>query len=93
MQAIWNGQVIADSKHTIVIESNHYFPADSLIKDFYKPSSYSTHCSWKGQASYYDICVNGDTNQAAAWYYPEALSKAKAIEGMVAFWRGVEISD
>ncbi|MFT6791521.1 MAG: hypothetical protein ACJA04_000723 [Cellvibrionaceae bacterium] len=91
MKAIWNDEVIAESDGTIVVESNHYFPAVSIKKEYFKESSKNTTCPWKGKASYYSISVNGKTNEDAAWYYPNAGQKAKQIEGMVAFWRGVKV--
>ncbi len=91
MKAIWNGQLIAESEDTKIIEGNHYFPADSINQEFYKQSETHTHCHWKGEASYYHIEVNGEVNEDAAWYYPEASNLAKNIEGYVAFWKGVEI--
>ncbi len=93
MKAIWNNQIIAESDATIVVEGNHYFPADSIKKEFYKPSETHTVCSWKGTASYYDVTVAGETNKDAAWFYPEALPEAKNIENYVAFWKGVEITE
>ncbi|MCG8373170.1 MAG: DUF427 domain-containing protein [Balneolales bacterium] len=93
MKAIWNGKVLAESDHTVVVENNHYFPVDSLNKDFFKESALQTTCPWKGVASYYTIEVDGSENKDAAWYYPETSSAAKPIEGMVAFWKGVIIED
>lgn len=92
MKAIWNGQKLADSKDTIVIEGNHYFPSNSINKEFFQESDTNTICPWKGTASYFDINVNGDINADAAWYYPKASQLAKGIEGRIAFWKGVEIS-
>ena len=91
-KATWNGTVIAESEATIVVEGNHYFPADSLHKEFFKPSGTHTVCGWKGTASYYTIDVNGKQNPDAAWYYPAAKPDAKNIEGYVAFWKGVSVS-
>ncbi|CAN5627169.1 DUF427 domain-containing protein [soil metagenome] len=91
MKAIWNGAILAESDHTIVVENNHYFPADSITKEYFSPSATHTVCGWKGTASYYDIAVNGQINKDAAWYYPEAKDDPKNIEGYVAFWKGVEI--
>ncbi|MFT6733736.1 MAG: hypothetical protein ACJAS9_001926, partial [Polaribacter sp.] len=34
MKAIWNGKVIAESDNTLVVESNHYFPADSVNSEY-----------------------------------------------------------
>ena len=50
-------------------------------------------CSWKGQASYHTLFVNGDANPDAAWFYPEPKEAAAAIKGRVAFWKGVQIVD
>lgn len=90
-KAIWNGAVIAESDETIVVEGNHYFPADSIDKQYFKESDKHTVCPWKGTANYYDIEVDGQVNKDAAWYYPSAKEKAKQIEGYVAFWRGVKV--
>ena len=92
MKATWNGAKIAESNDTIVVEGNHYFPADSINKEYLAPTETHTVCGWKGTASYYNITVNGETNPDAAWYYPETKPDAKNIEGHVAFWRGVEVS-
>lgn len=92
MKAIWNDQVLAESENTIVIEGNHYFPPDSINKEFFQESDTNTICPWKGTASYFDINVNGDINADAAWYYPKVSALAKGIEGRVAFWKEVEIT-
>ena len=92
MQAKWNGKTIAESDKTIVIERNHYFPADAVNKEYLKENSKTTICSWKGTASYYNVLVDGKTNVAAAWYYPDPSEKAKHIKGYIAFWSGVKIS-
>ena len=91
MKAIWNGEVIAESDDTIVIEGNHYFPPESVKKDFLKSSETQSTCPWKGQASYYTLSVNGEENADAAWFYPMPKDAAKEIKDHLAFWKGVEI--
>jgi uncharacterized protein (DUF427 family) len=91
MKAIWNGEVIAESDETIVVEGNHYFPSDAIKKDYFKPSNTHTVCPWKGTASYYHVEVNDKKNEDAAWYYPETKPMANKIENYVAFWKGVEV--
>jgi len=90
-KAVWNGAVLAESDRTEVVEGNHYFPIDSIKKEYFKESNTHTSCPWKGQASYYSVEVNGQVNKDAAWYYPSAKEKAKNIEGYVAFWKGVKV--
>lgn len=93
MKAIWNGHVIAESDKTINIEGNEYFPPDSINSDYFQKNDFHTICPWKGVAAYYDIKVNGDKNENAAWYYPDAKQAAKEITNYVAFWRGVEVKE
>jgi uncharacterized protein (DUF427 family) len=90
-RAIWNGQTIAESDDTVVVEGNHYFPRSSVLSQFLRDSRTNTTCPWKGQASYYDVVVNGAVNRDAAWYYASPKAAAKQIEGRVAFWKGVEV--
>ncbi len=92
-RAIWNGTVIAESEDLVNIEGNYYFPADSLNKEFFKPSNTSTNCPWKGDAGYQSIEVDGKTNADAAWHYSDPKDAAKAIKGRVAFWKGVTIEE
>ena len=93
MKAIWNNTVIAESNETVVVENNHYFPAESINKEYFKSSETHTNCPRKGVAPYYTLDVNGKTNPDAAWYYPEISELAKGIKGSVAFWKGVEITE
>jgi uncharacterized protein (DUF427 family) len=91
MKAIWRDAILADSDATIVVEGNHYFPAASVRREHFRDSATHTTCSWKGEASYYDVVVGGDVNKDAAWYYPEPKEAAAQIRNYVAFWRGVTV--
>jgi len=91
MKAIWNGTTLAESDDTIVVEGNHYFPADSVRADVLIDSDTHTTCPWKGEASYKSIRVEGQTNRDAAWYYPAPKDAAAEIKDRFAFWRGVEV--
>lgn len=89
--ATWNGAVLAESDETIVVEGNHYFPPDSVNRDLLIDSTTNTLCPWKGTASYFNVVVDGNTNNDAAWYYPTPKDAAAPIKDYVAFWRGVEV--
>lgn len=93
MKAIWNGKIIAESHDTVVLEHNHYFPRSALKPEHFRDSNTHTTCYWKGKASYFHVLVDGETNEDAAWYYPSASEEAKVIEGRVAFWNGVQVTD
>jgi uncharacterized protein (DUF427 family) len=91
MKAIWNGEIIAESNDTLVIEDNHYFPIDSVNKTYLKSSETTSVCPWKGTANYYSLSVDGEENKDAVWYYDEPKELAKGIKNRVAFWKGVEV--
>ena len=93
MRATWNNAVIAESSDTVVVEGNHYFPPESVKQEYLQPSDTHTTCPWKGEASYYDVVVDGETNGDAAWYYPETKPAAAEIKDRVAFWRGVKVEE
>lgn len=91
VEARWNGQVIARSDDTVVVEGNHYFPADAVDRAALRPSGTHTTCPWKGVARYHHVAVGNEVNRDAAWYYEDPLPAAKNIAGRIAFWRGVEV--
>jgi len=93
MKATWNGRVIAESDETIVVENNHYFPPDSLQRQFLRESRRRTTCPWKGEAHYYDVVIEGQENRGAAWTYPEPKDAAREIKDHVAFWKGIEVTE
>lgn len=90
-KATWNNCVLAECDETIVIEGNHYFPPDTINKSFFRESASETICAWKGTANYYDIVVDDEVNEQAAWYYPSPKSEAAQIKDHVAFWKGVQV--
>ena len=92
-KASWKGAVLAETDKYEVVEGNIYFPADTINSEYFSDSDTHSNCPWKGDASYYHITVNDEVNRDAAWYYPQAKDAAKNIEGYVAFWRGVEVSE
>jgi uncharacterized protein (DUF427 family) len=93
MKAVWKDTVIAESDNTVVVEGNHYFPPESVKKEYLTKSDTTSVCPWKGVASYVNIQLGDEVNQNAAWYYPEPKEAAKNITGHFAFWRGVEVVD
>jgi len=92
MKAIWNDAVIADSRDTLVVEGNHYFPPEDVDWSRLEPSDTRTECSWKGVAHYFNVVVRGEVNVDAAWTYPHPARKARYIRDYIAFWNGVVVT-
>jgi uncharacterized protein (DUF427 family) len=91
MKATWNGATLARSDDTVVVEDNHYFPAESIEGRYFRDSDTHTICPWKGEASYKSIEVDGERNRDAAWFYPEPKQAAAQIKDRYAFWHGVTV--
>ena len=94
-KASWNGTVIAEAKleECENVEGNVYFPPTAIKQEMFQASPTHSTCPWKGEASYYSVVVNGQTNKDAAWYYPAPKEAAKNIKGYVAFWKGVKVEN
>lgn len=93
VRAMWNGEVIAESDDTAVVEGNHYFPADSIVDGALTPTDHTSVCPWKGTAGYFSVTAGGRVNENAAWSYPSPKAEAQQIAGRVAFWKGVEVTE
>jgi uncharacterized protein (DUF427 family) len=91
MKASWHGATLAESSDTVVVEKNHYFPASSIYREYFSASDTHTVCPWKGEASYYNVTVDGEVNKDAAWYYPDPKAAAANIKDRIAFWKGVVV--
>ncbi|MEM1205281.1 MAG: DUF427 domain-containing protein [Acidobacteriota bacterium] len=93
VKAVWNGEVLAESDDTVVLEGTHYFPPASVKRRFLIPSDHRTTCHWKGEASYFHLEVDGQVNANAAWLYSAPNPAAAEIRGRIAFWKGVQVGD
>ena len=100
MKAVFNDTTVAEApqEDLIYIEGNSYFPPSAIKKEYFKPSDDHTTCFWKGEASYFDVDVDGAVSNGAAWYYPKPMDGSiekvkKDFTDYVAFWRGVQVSE
>lgn len=93
MKATLNKIILALSNETKIVEGNHYFPPESVLREFLKESAHVTTCPWKGVAHYYDALVDGRPYKDVAWYYPDPKEAAKEIKNHVAFSRDVAVTE
>ena len=93
MKATWNNTILAESDDTVIVEGNHYFPPQSIKREYFQESATHTSCPWKGEASYYNVIVDGQINKDSAWYYPDPKPAAAEIKDHVAFWRGIKVEN
>jgi uncharacterized protein (DUF427 family) len=87
------GETIAESTRVKLLHETglmpvYYFPEDDVRSEFLEPSDKSTHCPYKGEATYWSIRVDGDERRNAVWSYPDPLPGAPPIAGYRAFYFG-----
>ena len=87
IKAVYKGRVIAESNDTVKVEGNHYFPLESINRDFLEKSELQTICVWKGVASYYNLILDGEKLKDMVWYYPDPSEEAKSIKDRIAFYQ------
>jgi thioredoxin len=90
-QALWNGEVIADSDDVVVVEGYTYFPREAVDPSHLVESSHTSRCFWKGKANYYTVVAGGRENHDAAWYYRNPSAAASRITDRIAFWKGIKV--
>jgi len=92
MKAVYQDTTIAESDDTVLVEGNHYFPPESVRKEYLRESAHTSTCPWKGEAHYFDVVVGDHTLEDAAWVYPEPKEAAKHIANHLAFWKDVSVT-
>lgn len=91
VSVIFNGKTIAQTKSAMYLrEANYpiviYIPLTDVDQNFLKPSDHSTHCPYKGDASYYSLADGKEISENAVWYYPDPCPLVEKIKDHVAFW-------
>ena len=86
-KAIANNVTIAETDSPEVVESNHYFPRESVTPDVLRKSPTQYTCPWKGECTYYDVTAGDKVFKDGAWSYESPKEAAAAIAGHVAFDR------
>ncbi len=93
VRVVFNGETVADSRRVKLLhETGHlpiyYFPMEDVRPDLLETTEHSTHCPFKGDASYWSVKVGDEVAENAVWGYPEPLDAAPPISGLVAFYWG-----
>jgi uncharacterized protein (DUF427 family) len=91
VRVLFDGQVVAETARALTLTEAGYAPvqyvprADAAMA-LLTPTRHSTHCPYKGDASYFTIQVGGKTSENAVWSYEKPYPAVAAIEGYLAFY-------
>jgi uncharacterized protein (DUF427 family) len=91
IRGVFAGETIIDSRRASLLhEQNHlpvyYFPREEVRTDLLQPSEHTSHCPFKGDASYWSIQVGDRVSENAAWAYPDPIADAPPLAGYLAFY-------
>jgi uncharacterized protein (DUF427 family) len=86
-----DGTLIAASDHPVVLEetglpARYYLPRDDVRMDLLRPTSFSTTCPFKGDASYWTLELDGTTHDGIVWSYEHPIPGAEGITGLLSFY-------
>jgi uncharacterized protein (DUF427 family) len=91
VRVTFNGEVVADSRDALRMDEGSYPPVYYLPRKDVKMerlirTSHTTHCPYKGDATYYSVCNGGRTARNAVWSYEAPYESMQAIKGLLAFY-------
>ncbi|HTY34247.1 DUF427 domain-containing protein [Mycobacterium sp.] len=87
-----NGELVADTTAALELREAslpavQYIPMGDVVGDRLTRTDTSTHCPFKGDASYYSVTTaGGDTVDDVIWTYEQPYPAVAAIAGHVAFY-------
>ncbi len=91
VRVIVAGEIIAASDRALIMYEGkydpvYYVPSDDVRLDKLRRSEHSTHCPFKGDASYWSIEVGGIKAENAVWSYETPFDEVAEIAGAMAFY-------
>jgi len=87
----FNGTVIADTEKALILKEGpvppvNYIPREDVQMSYLQRTKHSTHCPFKGDASYFSVNVEGKTAENAVWTYETPIDAVAQIKGYVVFY-------
>jgi uncharacterized protein (DUF427 family) len=92
VRVMFGGKVVADTTKALSLKETTlpevaYIPRADVDMSLLSRTTHSTHCPYKGDASYYSIKADGKVAENAIWSYEAPIADVKEITGYVAFYR------
>jgi uncharacterized protein (DUF427 family) len=86
-----NGHIMADTDKALTLrEASYpevfYIPMDDVDKSAIEPSTRTSYCPYKGEASYFSIPAGGEKSNDAIWMYADPYASVAEIKNHVAFY-------
>ena len=91
VRVIHQGVTFADTHTGLTLSETgcsdvFYFPRADVNMARLIPSSHTTHCPFKGEASYFHLHTEDETIENVVWSYEAPLEGVRQIAGYLAFY-------
>ena len=89
---VFNGVTVADSRQTIILHETrcaptYYFPRAHVNFDLLEQTEHHSHCPFRGNATYWNLNVDGKVEENAVWSYQDPFHEALIIKDYLAFYQ------
>jgi uncharacterized protein (DUF427 family) len=90
-RVIHQGVTFADTHAALILtETGHdpvrYFPRTDVNMARLAKSTHTSHCPFKGDATYYDLLTEDGPIENAVWSYEDPFKNVAQIKGYLAFY-------
>lgn len=94
VRVVHDGQLLAESHRPLVLRETgcpvrYYLPPEDVRTELLSPSDTSTHCPFKGDASYWSLPGAADL----VWAYPDPKPEVAAIKDHFCFYATKTVAD
>jgi uncharacterized protein (DUF427 family) len=91
VRVVFNGRIVADSRRALTLKEAslppvQYVPREDADMSVFARTSHQTHCPYKGDASYYNLKVDGRTADNSVWTYEAPYPAVASIKEHLAFY-------
>ena len=91
IKVVIDGEVIAETRQPYLLFETHlptryYIPVEDVNFDYLEPTQLHTSCPYKGEASYWNVTVNGTIHENVVWGYLDPLPEIPKIKDTVSFY-------
>jgi uncharacterized protein (DUF427 family) len=91
VRVVLGDETVADSRRAKLLHEAgllpvYYFPQEDVRMELLEESEHTTHCPFKGDASYWSVRVGERVAENAVWSYPQPIDSCPPIAGYLAFY-------
>ena len=91
VEVMVGGERVAASDRPVLLDetglpTRYYLPPEDIRTDLLRPSSRTSRCPFKGEASYWSVEVDGKDYEDVAWSYEQPIPGAGGIAGLICFY-------